>query len=310
MSDTELKITPLTGRIGAQIQDIHLSSTLNPRQINQVYQALLKYKVIFFRGQHHLTDEEQEKFAALFGTPVKHPTVPVAQDSNYIFELDSKYGGRADVWHTDVTFIDAYPKLSILRAIKIPAVGGDTTWANTASAYQELPQSLKLLADHLRAIHTNDFDYGGFRPNADQSVVERHEKLFASTRYETEHPVVRIHPETGEKTLVLGQFFKRFVGLTTRESAKIFEVFQERITKPENTVRWKWQEGDVIIWDNRATQHLAVDDYGDAHRIVRRVTLSGEVPVGTDGQKSITLLPKNLHDQELEQFKTQAILNA
>ncbi|MFT4021580.1 MAG: TauD/TfdA family dioxygenase [Acinetobacter sp.] len=307
---TEINVQPLTSRIGAEIQNVHLSRELDANTISKIYEALLQYKVIFFRGQQHLTDIEQENFAALFGVPLKHPTVPVATGSNYIFELDSKTGGRADVWHTDVTFIDAYPKLSVLRAVKVPDVGGDTTWANTETAYEDLPKPLQLLAENLRAIHSNDFDYGGFRPNASQDVVERHQQVFASTVYKAEHPVVRLHPETGQKSLVLGQFFNRFVGLTTRESNKIFEVFQERITKPENTVRWKWQAGDIAIWDNRATQHLAVDDYGSAHRVMRRVTLAGEIPVGVDGRKSVTLAPRNFSEQELEVQKHQLILNS
>lgn len=299
MSDSIIKIIPLTRRIGAEIQGVRLAADLDPKILADIHQALLTHKVIFFRQQQHLDNLQQEQFARLFGQPISHPTVPVAEDSSFIFELDSKHGGRADVWHTDVTFVEAYPKLSILRAVTVPETGGDTTWANTETAYDELPEPLKLLANQLRAIHTNDFDYGGFRPDASPEIVERHQTVFASSVYEAEHPVVRIHPETGRKGLVLGQFFKRFVGLTTKESNKLFEIFQDRITKPENTVRWKWQQGDVVIWDNRATQHLAVNDYENAHRVVRRVTVAGDIPVGIDGQRSKTLQPV---PQEAEQL--------
>ena len=287
-------IVPLTGRIGAHIRNVKLSSTLDFELLNQIKNALLEHKVIFFRDQTHLTDQEQEDFAALLGQPISHPTVPVAADSNYIFELDSRHGGRADVWHTDVTFVTNYPKISVLRAVTIPPRGGDTTWANTEAAYEELPEALKLLAHQLRAIHTNDFDYGGFRPEASDDLIKQHQKVFASTIYQAEHPLVRVHPETGRKSLILGQFFKRFVGLTSKESNKLFEIFQDRITKPENTVRWTWQTGDIAIWDNRATQHLAVNDYGDAIRVMRRVTLAGDVPVDIFGNSSQQLTPESL----------------
>jgi taurine dioxygenase len=115
--------------------------------------------------------------------------------------------------------------------------------------------------------------------------------VFAATVYETEHPVVRIHPETGERTLVLGNFFKRFVGLSAADSARLFGLFQDTITRLENTVRWRWAPGDVAIWDNRATQHYAINDYGAQKRVMRRVTLAGDIPVGLDGRPSVTHKP-------------------
>jgi len=131
-----------------------------------------------------------------------------------------------------------------------------------------------------------------YRSDATSEQVRRYREVFASTVYETEHPVVRIHPETGEKTLLLGNFFKQFVGLNTADSARLFAVLQEHITKLENTVRWRWAAGDVAIWDNRATQHYAINDYGDQKRLMRRVTLAGDVPVGLDGRQSVAIKPE------------------
>ena len=119
--------------------------------------------------------------------------------------------------------------------------------------------------------------------------IERHRNVFAATVYETQHPVVRVHPITGERTLVLGQFVKSLVGLSSADSRRIYDTLQEHVTRLENTVRWRWRAGDVAIWDNRATQHYAIDDYGDQPRVVRRVTLGGDVPVGIDGQRSRTI---------------------
>lgn len=126
------------------------------------------------------------------------------------------------------------------------------------------------------------------RPNAPVEKLEEYRKVFTSTVYETEHPVVRVHPVSGERSLLLGHFVKRLKGLSQSDSAHIFAVLQGYVTRLENTVRWRWQPGDVAIWDNRSTQHYAVDDYDTQPRIVRRVTLAGDVPVGIDGQRSRT----------------------
>jgi taurine dioxygenase len=288
-----LEVQPIAGHIGAEIKGVHLSSNLDAETVSAINKALLTYKVVFFRGQGHIDDAEQEAFAKLFGEPEAHPTVPIKEGSNYLFELDSEQGGRANSWHTDVTFIDTYPKASILRAVVVPEAGGDTVWANTAVAYQNLPSELRQLADQLWAVHTNDYDYGGRHPNRSQKDLERHRKVFASTVYETEHPVVRIHPETGERTLVLGHFVKKIKGLSSSDSNHLFSVLQDHVTRLENTVRWHWKAGDIAIWDNRATQHYAINDYGEKHRVMRRVTLIGEVPVSIDGQTSTTYKKEN-----------------
>jgi taurine dioxygenase len=288
-----LEVQPIAGHIGAEIKGVHLSSNLDAETVSAINKALLTYKVVFFRGQGHIDDAEQEAFAKLFGEPEAHPTVPIKEGSNYLFELDSEQGGRANSWHTDVTFIDTYPKASILRAVVVPEAGGDTVWANTAVAYQNLPSELRQLADQLWAVHTNDYDYGGRHPNRSQEDLERHRKVFASTVYETEHPVVRIHPETGERTLVLGHFVKKIKGLSSSDSNHLFSVLQDHVTRLENTVRWHWKAGDIAIWDNRATQHYAINDYGEKHRVMRRVTLIGEVPVSIDGQTSTTYKKEN-----------------
>lgn len=287
-----LDIQPVTGRIGAEIRGVRLSGQLEQATVEAIRAALLRHKVIFFRGQAHLQDSDQEAFARLLGEPVSHPTVPVVEGTDHLLELDSHRGGRANSWHTDVTFVDAYPQASILRGVTIPEVGGDTVWANTATAYDDLPPPLKALAEQLWAVHSNEYDYASYgnvgERGRDAEALKRYREVFVSTRYETEHPVVRVHPETGEKTLILGHFVKNFVGLTPSASAHVLELLQAYVTRLENIVRWRWQAGDVAIWDNRATQHYAVNDYGDAHRVVRRVTLKGDVPVSVDGRRSFT----------------------
>lgn len=287
-----LEAVPVAGRIGAEIRGIDLSGDLDRATITAIRQALVRHKVIFFRNQQRLDDAGQEAFAARLGTPVAHPTVPVAEGSRFLLELDSRDGYAASTWHTDVTFLPDYPEASILRGIEIPQAGGDTLWANTVTAYEELPQPLKELVANLRAVHTNLYDYAGVFWNASKEHIERHLKVFASTVYETEHPVVRLHPESGEKSLLAGHFVKRFVGLSGADSQSLLAILQDHITRPENTVRWRWQAGDVAIWDNRATQHRAIADFGKQRRHLRRVTLAGPVAVGIDGRPSRLLKPE------------------
>lgn len=291
LQDTTLDIRPVGGCLGAEVSGVNLSDSLSDPIVTALNAALLRYKVLFFRDQSHLDDASQEAFATRLGTPVAHPTVPVRDGSSYLLELDSSRGGRANSWHTDVTFVADYPKASILRAVVSPEFGGDTVWANTVEAYERLPAPLKQLADNLWALHTNDYDYAARRNDLSRESAEQFRSVFASTVYETEHPVVRIHPETGERALVLGHFIKSFVGLSNADSRKLFEVLQGHVEQLENTVRWRWRAGDVAIWDNRATQHYAVNDYGDQHRVMRRVTLAGDVPVSVDGRPSRVLKP-------------------
>jgi len=236
--------------------------------------------VVFIRGQHHLDDEQQQDFGRLLGTPVAHPSIRHADAAKALIQpIDSEWG-KATQWHTDVTFTTAYPKASILRAVTLPSYGGSTLWASTVAAYDALPASLRVLADNLWAVHSNRFDYVAAGSGAAAA------NAFTAPDFRTEHPVVRVHPETGERSLLLGAFARQLVGFDSHESATLIELLQHRITQPENTIRWNWEIGDVAIWDNRATQHRAVDDYDDQRRLMHRVTLSGDVPVSVDGQPS------------------------
>ncbi|MEU6931895.1 TauD/TfdA family dioxygenase [Streptomyces sp. NPDC046374] len=292
---TELTVRKVGGRLGAVISGVRLGGDLAPETVAAIRAALLEHKVVFFRDQDHLDEDSHEAFGRLLGTPVAHPTVP-SSDGRYSFPIDSDYGGRANQWHTDVTFVPAYPAFSILRAVVIPPYGGNTLWANTATAYERLPEPLRVLAEGLRAVHSNDYDYAALRPDTLPEQLVRFREVFASTKFLTEHPVVRVHPETGERTLLLGNFVQRISGLTGADSRALVDLFQSHVERPENTVRWQWQVGDVAIWDNRATQHYGVDD-SDAHdRKLRRVTIDGDVPVGVDGRSSVLLAPEGVPD--------------
>jgi alpha-ketoglutarate-dependent taurine dioxygenase len=285
--DTAVHVHPLGEHIGARIDGVRLGGGLDPRVVDDIRQALLKHKVVFFRGQDHLDDASHHEFAALLGRPTApHPTVG---GQGAVLPIDSKHG-KANSWHTDVTFIDRVPAISILRAVVLPTFGGTTTWANTAHAYDELHPALQALAERLWALHTNVFDYAGFRDEVRIGGIDVEEQAyqeeFNAQLFEAEHPVVRVHPETGERTLLLGSFAKRLIGLSSTDSQDLFQLLQRHVTRLENTVRWDWQPGDVAMWDNRATQHYGVADYGDQRRVLHRITISGDVPVSVDGVRS------------------------
>lgn len=282
-----IAVKKLGSRIGAQVDGIRLGGDLDPAAVAEIRAALSAHKVIFFRDQHHLDDHQQLAFGGLLGTPVGHPAAMAAlPNAPIITPINSEYG-KANRWHTDVTFAANYPAASILRAVTLPGYGGSTLWANTATAYAELPEPLKCLVENLWALHTNRYDYVTIESSDSRTDLQRaFRESFEKPDFQTEHPVVRVHPETGERTLLAGDFVRSFVGLDKHESSMLFELLQRRITVPENTIRWNWAPGDVAIWDNRATQHRAIDDYDDQHRLMHRVTLMGDVPVDVHGQRS------------------------
>ncbi|MBO0865308.1 MAG: TauD/TfdA family dioxygenase [Mycobacterium sp.] len=281
-STATLTVTQLSSRIGGRIDGVRLGGDLDPATVEGIRRALLRHKVIFFRDQHHLDDAAQHAFATLLGTPIAHPVVVRDGNAPIITPINSEYN-KANRWHTDVTFVANYPAASILRAVTLPSYGGSTLWASTAAAYAALPEPLKHLTENLWALHTNRYDYAAPPASAEQRAFRA---AFEKPDFRTEHPVVRVHPETGERTLVAGDFVRGFVGLEPYESQLLLELLQRRITVPENTIRWYWEDGDVAIWDNRATQHRAVDDYDDQHRLMHRVTLMGDVPVDVHGRQS------------------------
>ncbi|MGY4362714.1 alpha-ketoglutarate-dependent taurine dioxygenase [Bradyrhizobium sp. i1.3.1] len=182
-------------RIGVEIRNINLSGDLPSQTIAPINSLLLEHKVIFFRDQGHLNDAEQERFAACLGKLVPHPTIGAINETTSIIELDSARGGsRADVWHADGTFLSRrIPNLRVLRAVVVPSSGGDTIWSNAVSAYLHLPRPLQRLAEELWTVHSNAFDYPGTCRVCE--IDQKHfDEVFTKTSYETEHPVVRVHP--------------------------------------------------------------------------------------------------------------------
>ncbi|SEG73975.1 taurine dioxygenase [Thermomonospora echinospora] len=268
------------GRIGAEITGVDP----NALPLDEVNDALLEHKALVFRGAG-LDDEGQLRFAERFGELTRaHPTVPSVEGRPDILPVNGEEGIRSNVWHTDVTFVRTPPKLSTLRALVVPPYGGNTLIANSAAAYRDLPDPLREFADRLWAVHTNDYDYVLPRTNTDKAVEYR--QTFTSRRYQTAHPVVRVHPESGERGLFIGGFAQKIVGLSNSESRDILRILQSYVTRPENILRVQWTPGDLVLFDNRITQHYAPDDYGDQPRTLHRVTVAGDAPAGVTGETS------------------------
>ncbi|CAM5673858.1 Alpha-ketoglutarate-dependent sulfate ester dioxygenase [Streptomyces alboniger] len=281
-TSTGFDIRRIGGRIGAEIHGVDLSAELEPAIVTEINSALLAHKALVFRDQH-LDDAGQLRFASLFGAlTTAHPTVPSVEGQPEILPVDGDEGIRANNWHTDVTFVRTPPKASTLRSIVVPPYGGNTLIANSAAAYRDLPDALRDLADRLWAVHTNDHDYAA--PKSEKAA--EHRRRFVSRKYRTAHPVVRVHPETGERGLFIGGFAQSIVGLSSSESRDLLRILQAYVTRPENIVRVVWSPGDLVLFDNRITQHYAPDDYGDLPRLLHRVTVAGDAPAGIDGTLS------------------------
>jgi alpha-ketoglutarate-dependent sulfate ester dioxygenase len=282
-----IDVTQVGGAIGAVIGGIRVGGDVDPDAIAELRTALLQHRVVFLRDQQHAADADQYDFARLLGEVTRpHPTLPGSGE--VILPIDSERG-KANSWHTDVTFVDRIPAISVLRAVRLPPYGGTTVWANTVEAYRSLHPALQALASGLRAVHSNLYDYASHQSRIGGLDVkeQKHRDEFRHLVFETEHPVVRIHPETGEPSLLLGHFIRSFSGLSIADSADLYALLQRHVTRLENTVRWSWRDGDVAIWDNRATQHYAVADYDDLPRLMHRVTIAGPVPVGISGDTSV-----------------------
>ncbi|QXJ20314.1 TauD/TfdA family dioxygenase [Actinomadura graeca] len=277
------ELRQIGGRIGAE----YTGTDPNALSLDEITTALRRHKVLVFRDAG-LDDEGHLRFASRFGRLTKaHPTVPSVDGQPDILPVRGEEGVRSNTWHTDVTFVRTPPKLSTLRALVVPPYGGNTLIANAASAYRDLPRLLRDFADRLWAVHTNDYDYAVPRTNAEKAAEYR--RVFVSRTYRTAHPVVRVHPETGERGLFIGGFAQKIIGLSGSESRDVLRILQSYVTRPENIVRVQWNPGDLVLFDNRITQHYAPDDYGDLPRVLHRVTVAGDAPAGVTGDVSYIL---------------------
>jgi len=283
-----IEIRKITARIGAHISGVDISRPLDEETATALRDALNVHKALVF-SDVNLDDEGQQAFARQFGElTTAHPTVPAVDGAPNVLPVDSEEGRAANNWHTDVTFVLNPPQASTLRSLTIPPYGGETLIANSAAAYRNLPEPLRRLADGLWAEHTNDYDYAVPEETVDEEQAARRAQ-FTSIKFRTAHPVVRVHPLTGERGLFIGGFAQRIVGLSVGESRKVLDLLQAYVTRPENLLRHRWSENQLVLFDNRITQHYAVDNYDGLPRRLHRVTVAGDVPVGIEGKESYSI---------------------
>ena len=274
-----LQISPLTPALGAEISGVDLSQELTGAQRDAIEQALLDYQVLFFRNQP-LTPRQHADFAARFGELHIHPIYPNVPEQPEVLILDTAETDVRDnaVWHTDVTFLPTPALGAVLSARQLPEYGGDTLWASGIAAYEALSKPLQTLLQGLTATHdfTRSFPLERFGTSAEdiarwEATRRQHPPL--------SHPVIRTHPVSGRKSLFVNEgFTTRINELSDAESTAILNLLFSHATRPEFTLRWRWQVNDVAFWDNRVTQHYAVDDYRPQRRIMHRATILGDVP--------------------------------
>ncbi|MFF5142041.1 TauD/TfdA dioxygenase family protein [Streptomyces sp. NPDC013157] len=282
-----IEIRKVTANIGAQVLGVDIAKPLDEEQVAAVREALNAHKALVF-DDVRLDDEGQEAFARQFGDlTTAHPTVPAVDGAPNVLPVDSERG-RANHWHTDVTFVLNPPQASTLRSITVPPYGGETLIASSAAAYRQLPDPLRALADTLWAEHTNDYDYAVPDEEIDEEKAAQRAQ-FTSINFRTVHPVVRVHPLTGERGLFIGGFAQRIVGLSKDESRRILDLLQAYVTRPENILRHRWSPNQLVLFDNRITQHYAIDNYDGRPRRLNRVTVAGDVPAGIEGKESYSI---------------------
>lgn len=303
---TRLDVKPVAGHIGAEITGVDLAGELADEVVDRIRAAVLRWKVVFFRAQR-LDHASHVAFARRFGEPIRlrsrgsasprdFPEVETTADR---LELGSRYGMDHDEWlrrrrhsllrgwHCDHGARVDPPASTILRAETVPPYGGDTTWSNLAVAYAGLSEPVRHFVDGLRAEHRLGVGYQS-RPGDDAYVRHLLDHQIAS-----DHPLVRVHPETGERVLfVNGYYIEQILGVSRAESRALLEMLLEQATRPEYTVRFRWEPGSVAFWDNRATIHLAPSDtaHVDHPRVMYRVMLAGDVPQGVDGKPSVSIV--------------------
>lgn len=296
-----LDVRPLAIHIGAEIHGVNLTQPLPAQQVADIHAALLRWKVVFFRNQH-LDHAQHVRFARQFGDPTPghvvfggEPQFPeiysVAKFRTANTKLAADPRRPWSGWHTDITAALNPPYASILRGVVVPPYGGDTQWTNLAAAYQALSEPMRAFLDGLHGIHR-------FETTAGTSATRDYEERVRSHRLETRHPLVRVHPQTGERVLYVSpSFLKSLPDVSAQENPHLLQMLWEHVVRPEFTVRFRWEPGSIAFWDNRSTAHLAPRDIFDAEfdRQFYRVTLLGDVPVGVNGEASTAIEGNPIH---------------
>lgn len=267
-----IRVRPVNPYIGAEIDGVDLADP-TPEQIAELKQALLERKVLFFRDQEHITAHQHRDFAAHWGELEIHPILDQGEVPEVVhFDRGQENPGMENIWHVDVSWQSRPPLGSVLRALSVPEVGGDTLWADMGNAYDSLPREVKERIDGLTATHDFTPSFGlGMTPDKLAEMQKQYPPQH--------HPIVRIHPETGRKTLFVNSLFTTEIdGIDPVEGRALLRLLIDQVKMPDFQVRLHWAPGTVAFWDNRATQHYACSDYFPHRRVMERVAIAGDVP--------------------------------
>ena len=277
-----LPFQPLAGALGAEIDGLDLRSLEDESAWDGIRRAFLEYSVLVFRGQR-LEPADLMRVGARFGAPCFYPFVTGMAGYPYIFEVvkepaeKKNFGGA---WHSDTAYLVQPPAATLLHAVETPSHGGDTLFASTSAAYDALSEGMKMILGRLTGVNSAELKYGGGRSvlHAKIGGMKIHDTDRADA-YVAEHPVVRTHPDTGRKALYLSRSHTtHFKGMTEEESRPLLEYLAMHQVRPEFTCRVRWAPGTLTVWDNRCTQHNAVNDYDGQHRRMRRITVGPQTP--------------------------------
>lgn len=285
-----IKVQPVAGALGAEIDGIDLSSKLDAETVEEIKNAFTDHMVIYFRDQA-LTPQLLAQFAENFGPLTRHPFIKTLPGSPFVAPIirdadageSLNFGGQ---WHCDVAFLESPPLGSMLYAIDIPPYGGDTMFANLYLAYETLSLGMKDLADRLILVHSAAIGYDPDRGAKDpsKSLIAQKGMQFEvndDPKKEMEHPFVQIHPVSRRKLIWhTGPYSLRFKNMTEEESKPLLDYFQRHASQPAFTCRFRWQAGSVLLWDNRCVQHFAINDYRGFRREMHRVQIGGDRPFG------------------------------
>jgi taurine dioxygenase len=278
MGATTIEVRALTAEIGAEGEGVDRREPLDDATVEALKEALQRHLVLFFHDQD-ITGRQHLEFAKRFGTITVAPFGPKHPDHPEITVLDQQTpkGEGADNWHADNTFMPEPPMGSILRAVLLPSVGGDTCFASGYAAYEALSPAMQQFLDGMRAVH--DISRMLRKAIANGQATEPFEQM--QRQYPPfSHPVVRTNQVTGRKCLFInGNWTARIEGLTERENEALLPMLLDHVRSPEYQCRFRWREGSIAFWDNRWVQHYGVADYGGYRRIMQRVTIEGDRPV-------------------------------
>lgn len=271
---TNMQLEKAAGALGAYVCGVSVARAAESAELfNEIAAALNNHGVLFFRAQDIAADD-LARFALRFGNIAAHPAYPTVAGAPDVQILESTpdVPSKIEAWHTDMTFRAHPPIITVLHGQIIPPYGGDTLWASTTAAYEALSAPVRELIDGLTAVH--DFRHGFRESLAEPGGAERLAAAVAENP-PVEHPVARIHPETGRKAVYVNSLFTtRIQGLTALESEHLLGLLCRQVVREEFTVRLRWKPGTVAVWDNRATQHKPVNDFFGQHRKMHRVTIA------------------------------------